>query len=143
MLSRAALQKFAEEALPNREKCPERHDGPEDVLMGMSPRFSSLVPPLSSFPPSYAKFHWNSTCVATCLTNVGVTMGNTQDEFGRERFLHRLLDDYLLTITEKGWENKGGIHYTKDQVGSVTFTNFQSDYLILWLQWKCYCFLRV
>ncbi|XP_069184338.1 glycoprotein-N-acetylgalactosamine 3-beta-galactosyltransferase 1-like [Procambarus clarkii] len=66
VLSREAVKKFVEEALPNRTICFQGDTGGEDVMMG------------------------------ACLQNVGVMAGDSRDSSGRGRFFHISFTNYLF-----------------------------------------------
>lgn len=66
VLSKEALKRFIIKSLPDPTKCKQGHDGPEDVNMGK------------------------------CLANVGVRVGDTRDDQGRNRFLPMAPMDHLI-----------------------------------------------
>ncbi|OXA53917.1 glycoprotein-N-acetylgalactosamine 3-beta-galactosyltransferase 1 isoform X2 [Folsomia candida] len=65
VLSKEALRRFVEDALPNGAKCRMDHKGSEDVEMGK------------------------------CMVNVGVEAGDSRDHLGRYRFLPFLPERYI------------------------------------------------
>lgn len=67
ILSREAVRLFIEKALPNKDQCLSQNTGAEDYEMGR------------------------------CLRAVNVTIGDSRDEYGRERFFPLTLD-YMLDI---------------------------------------------
>ncbi|XP_069184737.1 glycoprotein-N-acetylgalactosamine 3-beta-galactosyltransferase 1-like [Procambarus clarkii] len=66
VLSRVAVKKFVEEALPNRKMCDLTNKFGEDVMMGI------------------------------CLKNVGVMFGDSRDSSGRGRFFQMTLTNCLF-----------------------------------------------
>ncbi|XP_018022250.1 glycoprotein-N-acetylgalactosamine 3-beta-galactosyltransferase 1-like isoform X2 [Hyalella azteca] len=77
VISRAALRKFVEEALPDPQKCRASDIGEDDDVE-----------------------------VGRCLTNVGVVAGDSRDELGRGRFFYQPPADQLSYALQgnKSWE---------------------------------------
>ncbi|ODM91374.1 Glycoprotein-N-acetylgalactosamine 3-beta-galactosyltransferase 1 [Orchesella cincta] len=75
VLSKEALRKFITEAIPDKQKCYEDHNGAEDLQLGK------------------------------CMQNVNVTAGDSRDSFGRYRFLPFLPEKHIIPgeIEKSSW----------------------------------------
>jgi len=89
VLSKAALKKFVEEGLGNREICRQDNGGAEDVEMGK------------------------------CMNNLKVTAGDSRDDLGRKRFFPFVPEHHLIPghIPKDGWYYKYIFYPEEDGLG--------------------------
>ncbi|ODN02438.1 Glycoprotein-N-acetylgalactosamine 3-beta-galactosyltransferase 1 [Orchesella cincta] len=86
VLSKEALRKFVEEAIPDKRKCRQDHGGAEDVEMGK------------------------------CMQNVGVEAGDSRDGYGRYRFMPFVPEHHVIPghVNEDFWYWKY-VYYPQQQ----------------------------
>lgn len=91
VLSREAVRRFIEKAIPNKEACRSENDGPEDVQMGR------------------------------CLENVHVIAGDSRDAQARGRFFPFVPEHHLIpNHTLKNFWYWKYIFYKTDEVNCIS-----------------------
>ncbi|CAL8127789.1 unnamed protein product [Orchesella dallaii] len=121
VLSKEALKRFVQKAIPNKEKCWKSHGGAEDRQMGR------------------------------CLQNVGVEAGDSRDSLGRYRFLPFAPEKYLIPSEIKSvtwypeytyYPQKEGTNCCSNTAVSFHYISPKMMYAIEYLLYSLKPFLR-
>lgn len=104
VLSKEAIRRFVEKALPNETLCRSDHDGADDVEIGK------------------------------CLENVDVIAGDSRDHLGRGRFFPFIPEQHLFPNKDKKFWYWSYIYYKTDDVSikrSYCLT-YKNSFRLIW-----------